>query len=67
MTPCCVWKTPWRALAGFGLALGLDIRKDSEVLAPMALMDERLVFFGLQQTERIERWFRQILPSMSYG
>lgn len=55
------------AAAGLGLTLGLDIRKDGEVLAPVVLKDEQLVLTGLQQTEEIERWFRQIFPGTNDG
>lgn len=55
------------AAAGLGMALDLDVRKDGEVLVPVVLKDGQLVFNGLQQTEEVERWFRQIFPGTTDG
>ena len=52
------------AAAGLGLALDLEIRKDTEALGipfaqtPAVLVDGRVALTGLPRTEEIEAWLR---------
>lgn len=55
------------AAAGLGLALDVEIRKDTEALGipfeqtPAVLVDGQMAFSGLPRTEEIEDWLRAIM------
>jgi hypothetical protein len=55
------------AAAGLGIRLDMEIRKDSDALAipylqtPAVLHEGEVIFNGLQRTEKIEAWLRNLV------
>jgi len=58
------------AAAGLGLALDVEIRKDTEAMGipfeqtPAVLVDGQMAFSGLPRTEEIEDWLREKMNTL---
>lgn len=61
------------AAAGLGLALDVEVCKDTEALGipfeqtPAVLVDGRIMFSGLPRTEEIEDWLRAWITASGKG